>query len=160
MLWPDDETVALASFASVSVQQEPLWSQAGGWNSPATSVTQNVAFGVVVPYEDVYVAAGGSRASVSVAVYLKTHMGGTSTAAQQVAVGQFKLVFDANACSVSGDSGRNSAFATWESVDGLDFDSKYEIFVETLSNLPGGAEIVFGLPDGSSDSSLLCVQKV
>ena len=112
-------SVMLSDFASVALQQEPLWSSNGGWNTPSSTVSQNVAFGVVVPYEDLFIAAGGSRASVNAQVYLKTHMAEDSTAERQVAVGVFKLVFPSASCSVTSDSGRNSAFATWENVAGL-----------------------------------------
>ena len=61
--WPDAGTVALADFASVSVQREPTWSSDGGWNTPTSRVTPTVAFGVVLPFEDVFISAGGSHAS-------------------------------------------------------------------------------------------------
>ena len=119
LLWPNAGTVALDNFASVSVQQEPQWSRDGGWNVPTSSVTPGVAFGVVLPYEDVYISAGASRATVTAAVYMKTHMAEDSVAERQVAVGKFKLVFPSPACMVVGDSGRHGAFATWEVVSGL-----------------------------------------
>ena len=117
--WPNAGTVALADFASVSVQAEPQWSQDGGWNTPTSIVTQDVAFGVVLPYEDLFVPAGSSAATVTAVVYLKTHMAEDSAAERQVAVGKLKLVYPSAACTVTGDSGRNGAFATWEEVSGL-----------------------------------------
>ena len=57
-------SVALADFASVSVQKEPQWSLTGGtgdhtgWNSPTSTITENVAFGIALPYEDVFLGIG------------------------------------------------------------------------------------------------------
>ena len=112
-------STTLPAFATVSLQQEPLWSRNGAWNDPIGAVSQNVAFGAVLPYEDVYIAPGQTSATVSAHVYLKTHIAEDSTAERQVAVGMFKLVYPSTACSVTGDSGRNGAFATWEAVGGL-----------------------------------------
>ena len=36
-----------------------------------------------------------------------------------------------------------------QDMGGMDFESKYQMFVDVLSALPGGMEIVFTLPDGS-----------
>ena len=119
LLWPNAATVALPDFASVSVQQEPQWSQNGGWNQPISSVMPNVAFGVVLPFEDVYISAKASRATLTARVYMKTHMAEDSAAERQVAVGKFKLVFPSASCLVVGESDRHGAFATWEVVSGL-----------------------------------------
>ena len=118
MRWPGSN-VALANFGSIVAQKEPQWSQVGGWNMPTGVVSQGVAFGVVLPYEDIYVAAGGTRTNVAARVYLKTQMAGSTAAARQVAVGQFKLVFPSGACSVTGETARHSAFATWDRIAGL-----------------------------------------
>ena len=112
-------TTTLSGFASVTLQQEPLWSRNGGWNQPPGAVSQPVAFGLMLPFEDVHIPMGGARAVVSARVYMKTHMAEDSAAERQVAVGMLKLVYPPNACGVIGDSGRNGAFATWESVGGL-----------------------------------------
>ena len=40
--WPDSSTVALPSFASVTAQREPSWSQSGEWNTPAGAVSEAV----------------------------------------------------------------------------------------------------------------------
>ena len=117
--WPDDSTAALSSFASVTAQREPSWSQSGGWNSPSGAVSEAVAFGGVLPFEDVFIAVGSSDATFSVSVYLKTDTGAATPAAQQVAVGKLKVVFPSASCSVVGDSDRNGAFLTWEGIDGL-----------------------------------------
>ena len=117
--WPDAQTVALADFGTVSTQAEPAWSSNGGWNVPQGAVTPNVAFGAVLPFEDMYIPAGSTRVTVPVRVYLKTYMAEDTPAERQIAVGQFKLLFPSPACSVSGDSSRNSAFATWETVSDL-----------------------------------------
>ena len=111
-------SMSLTNFASVTLQQEPLWSRNGGWNVPAGTVTQAVAFGLALPFEDLYIPAGTTRATLSAQVYLKTHMAEDSAAERQVAVGKFKLVFPPASCTVLGDSNRNAAFATWERVSG------------------------------------------
>jgi hypothetical protein len=117
--WPDASTVAVPNFGSVQPQREPSWSQAGGWNSAGGVVSEAVAFGAVLPYEDMYISVGGTRAIVTAKVYLKTHMAEDSAAEREVAVGKLKLVYPSSACSVTGDSGRHGAFDTWEVVGGL-----------------------------------------
>ena len=49
------------------------------------------AFGLVLPYEDLYIPAGDTRATVSTRVYLKTNTAEDSTPERQVKVGKFKL---------------------------------------------------------------------
>ena len=123
LAWPG--AVGLPSFATVALQKEPLWSQAGGygdhrgWNTPSTTVTQDVAFGIVLPYEDIFIDAGASVATFDARVYLKTLMAEDSTAERQVAIGAFKVLYPPASCSVSGDNGRHSGFETWEPITGL-----------------------------------------
>ena len=74
---------------------------------------------MALPYEDVYSAIGASRASVAVRVYLKTHMAEDTAAERQVRVGKFKLVYPSESCYVGAESGRSSAFTTWDDISGL-----------------------------------------
>ena len=58
-------------------------------------------------------------ASFVVSVYLKTHTGGATEAAQRVAVGKLKVVYPSASCAVTGDGSRNGDFATWDPISGL-----------------------------------------
>ena len=90
-----------SSFGTVTLQQEPTWSQDGGtgdhtgWNSPTTKVTENVAFGAVLPYEDIFIEPGSSQATFQAHVYMKTLMAEDTAAEREVAIGKFKLIFPA-----------------------------------------------------------------
>ena len=112
--WPDAITVAVGDFGYVQVQREPQWSQAGGWNRPTTMITQGVAFGATLPYEDVYIPTGASHGVVTTQVYLKTLMSEDTKGERQVAAGRFRLVYPAGQCDVASDSSRNGVFRTWE----------------------------------------------
>jgi hypothetical protein len=118
-------SVALADFASVSVQKEPQWSMTGGtgdhtgWNSPSSTITENVAFGIALPYEDVFLRIDASQTTFQAHVYLKTFMSEATAAQRQIEIGKFKVRFPSSVCSISGVSNRHSSFATWEILEKL-----------------------------------------
>ena len=130
-------TVTLTDFATVTLQQRPQWSRDGGWNggeSGPRTVTQHVAYGVVLPYEDRYVPAGSNRVNVDVQIWAKTHMAGADAAQRMLSVGKFKVVYLSAGCNLNnGNVYRNSNFPTWDVVPAGAGE-----FVLSFSNSAGG----------------------
>ena len=102
--------IVVTDFAAVSVLPDPAWYRKGGWDG---SHLLEAVFGVVLPFEDVYIAGGASAASFDVQVRLKSKMSGLTDAQRTVSTGQFELRWSGpHGCSVQSYRSTNSAWST------------------------------------------------